>query len=473
MIPSVFHDTLVRYGMDDAMREAGVVIVGYSGGADSSCLLRLLDAWCHENGVTIAAAHVNHGIRGDDADSDERFCRDTCAKLKIPLCTGTFDVPALAREWGIGLEEAARRVRYSFFDEVSRELTGSPDKAVIATAHNATDNTETVLFHLMRGTGLHGLCGIDPIRDGRYIRPLLYIPGDDIRQWCTDNGIPTVTDATNADTVYTRNRIRHDILPHLRAITPSPEDSITRMTELTRQDDDYLESTALSFAGNGTSVPRSTAKVLHPAILSRVLRILYRRTGSDASMEEVHIRACMELLTGCTAEGSLDLPGRIRFTVDRHTAAFRKPQDTAAAPEEFEIPYDGSDFENELYCLTFSEEFPGENHGKFTSDFNIEENIYKLSIHKTLRFDKIIGALKIRSRQAGDTFTCGGMTRRVKKLLTDKKLTAAEKARLPILCDDGGIVWIPGFPLRDGMEYTGDGIPLSVTCFCKKTNECK
>ena len=471
MIPTVFHDTLHRHGMDDAMYRAGVVIVGYSGGADSSCLLRLLGTWCHENGVSIAAAHVNHRIRGDDADRDEAFCRNVCTEMNIPLYTGSFDVPALAEEWGMGLEEAARRVRYSFFDEVSRELTGSPDKAVIATAHNATDNTETVLFHLMRGTGLHGLCGIAPIRDGRFIRPLLYIPGDDIRQWCADNGIPTVTDATNADTAYTRNRIRHDILPHLRSITPSPEDSISRMTALTRQDDDFLESTALSFAGSGTSVDRGTAKTLHPAILSRVLRILYSRTAADSSMGEVHVRACMELITGSLTDASLDLPGSIRFVTDRNTAGFLKPDDSAQPPEHFEIPYDGSDFENDTYCLTFFEGIPDEKSAKFTSYLNKEENIYKLSIHKTFRFDKIIGTLKIRNRREGDTFTYGGMKRRVKKLLTDKKLTAAEKACLPILCDDGGIVWIPGFPLRDGMEYTGDGIPLTVSFKTKNVND--
>jgi len=467
MIRTAFYDTLAHYGMDDIMRQAGTVVAGFSGGADSSCLLRLLSEHCKKLGVTLAAAHVNHKIRGDSADRDEEFCRAVCRELDIPLYVGIFDVPLLAKQWGMGLEEAARKVRYEYFDQVSEILTGSPTQAVIATAHNATDNTETVLFHLVRGTGLHGLCGIDPVRDGRFIRPLIRITGDDIRQWCADNSIPAVTDETNTDTAYTRNRIRHGILPRLRQISPTPEDSITRMTSLLRQDDDYLEQTALSLAGTGTSLPRSSLTGLHPAILSRILRILYSRTSSDSSAGETHIRSCMDLLRSDSTDASLDLPGSIRFRMDRNTAGFARANEVHPEPETFEILCDGSDFENSLYRITFRAGVLQENHQDFTSLLNKEENIYKLSIHKTLDFDKIIGALKIRNRCAGDTFHYGGMTRRVKKLLTDKKLTAEEKACLPILCDDSGIVWIPGFPLRDGMEYTGEGSPLTVSVMKK------
>ncbi len=463
MIRAAFLDTLARYGMDDLMIRAGVVVAGFSGGADSSCLLRLLHEHCRTLGVTLAAAHINHRIRGDSANRDEEFCRNVCRELDIPLYVGVYDVPALAKEWSMGLEETARKVRYAYFDQVSAILTGAPSKAVIATAHNATDNTETVLFHLLRGTGLHGLCGIAPLRDERYIRPLIRISGDDIRCWCRDNKIPSVTDETNADTSYTRNRIRHDILPHLREITPSPEDSITRLTSLLRQDDDFLEQTAQNLAGTGTSLPRDSLTGLHPAVLSRILRILYSRLSPGSSPGEIHIRSCIELLLSDRTDASLDLPGSIRFLIDRHTVRFEQAAKTAPKKADFEFSFDHSNYENSLYNISFQMGISPENQQNFTSLFNKDENIYKLSIHKTLDFDKIIGALKIRNRREGDTFYYGGMTRRVKKLLTDHKLTAEEKACLPILCDDCGIVWIPGFPLRDGMEYTEGGTPLTVT----------
>ena len=462
MIRSAFLNAITRYGMDDSMIRAGVVVTGFSGGADSSCLLRLLKDWGDDHGVTVAAAHINHKIRGESADRDEAFCRRICDELGIPLYAGTFDVPSLSQEWGMGLEEAARKVRYEYFDEVSRILTGSPTKAVIATAHNATDNLETVLFHLARGTGTHGLCGIDPIRDGRFIRPLITVSGNDIRQWCRTSGIPTVTDETNTDTTYTRNRIRHEILPQLRQIVPSPEDSVTRMTTLLRQDDDYLRQTASSMAGDGTSLARDPLTSLHPAILSRVLGILCSRTDADCIMGEIHIRRCMELITGDTTEAALDLPGNTRFRVDRHQVWFEK-SDANPTPGSFEIPFDGREFENQRYRMVFTQGISQENHENFTSLLIKEENIYKLSIHKTLDFDKIIGALKIRNRREGDSIRFGGMTRKVKKLLIDQKLTAEEKACLPILCDESGIVWIPGFPPRDGTEYTGTGTPLTVT----------
>ena len=467
MIRSAFHDTLSRYGMNDCMIRAGTVIAGFSGGADSSCLLRLLHEHCSKLGVTLAAAHINHKIRGDSADRDEAFCRRICRDLNIPLYVGIFDVPALADEWGLGLEETARKVRYAYFDQVSEILTGSPSQAVIATAHNATDNLETILFHMMRGTGLHGLCGIDPIRDGRIIRPLLHVSGADIRIWCESNSIPIVTDETNTDTAYTRNLIRHEILPHLGKITASPEDSTARMISLLRQDDDYLEQTALSIADTGTSLPRDSLRILHPAILSRVLRILYSRTaGSGISMDELHIRKCMELLVSTKTEAAFDLPGSISFRMDRHTVRF---QTTTVPPEHriSEMLFDGSDYENRLYKMVFCRGNSPEIHQNITSLLNKEENIYKLSIHQTLDFDKIIGALKIRTRREGDTFRYGGMTRRVRKLLTELKLTADEKTCLPILCDESGIVWIPGFPLRDGMKYTGTGHPLTVTVLKK------
>ncbi len=468
MIRSAFRDILTRFGMDDAMLRAGVVVAGFSGGADSSCLLHLLYEWCGQNGVTLAAAHINHRIRGADADADENFCRKICRDLGVPFYAESFDVPVLAGQWGMGLEEAARLVRYRYFDEVSRILTGAPETAVVATAHNATDNAETVLFHLARGTGTHGLCGIDPIRESRFIRPLITSSGVDIRNWCRENSILYVTDSTNTDTAYTRNLIRHEILPELRKIVPSPEASVTRMTSLLRLDEDYLIQTAAGIAGDGTSLPRTGIRDLHPAILSRVLALLYRRTGTDASMEEIHIRRCMELIAGKNAEASLDLPGSVRFVMDRHRISFAAQTSVKLTEEPFEILFDGSDYENIRYRMTFSWGISAETEENSASLFNNEENIYKLSIHKTLDFDKIIGALKIRNRREGDTVRFGDMTRKVKKLLTGQKLTAAEKACLPILCDDCGIVWIPGFPPRDGTQYSGTGTPLTVTVLRRK-----
>jgi len=458
-----FQKTIESYR--DPVLRAGCVIVGYSGGADSSCLLVLMNDWCRKNGVRLAAAHVNHMIRGEEADCDEAFCRRTAESLGAEFFSLRADVPKIAEETGCGTEEAARNVRYAFFDEVSEKLTGSPTGAIIATAHNADDNLETVLFDLMRGSGLRGMCGIDPFRDSRYLRPLICAGSDEIRQWCRENGVEYVTDSTNLGTDYTRNRIRHIIVPEMKKIVPSPEVSVTRMTSLLRRDRDYLEAEADRIAEAG--VTRESAASLHPAVASRVLMRLYSRadkTPKSASLEEKHIEEALYLIRSDRAHGSLSLPGCVRLTVDRNSFRFEK--DERISSEEnplpfFRYPNDGENF----LCGSFAVRFSPGIHENHTENSVINENIYKLSILKILRFDKIKGVLRIRSRQNGDAYRYGGMTHKVKRMLADKKLTALEKSRLPIFEDDCGIVWIPGFPLRDGLAYKGEGQPITIMYF--------
>ena len=463
----LWKETIKKHRMDEIMRDRGVVIIGYSGGADSSCLLHLMNSWCSENGVKLVAAHINHMIRGDEADSDEAFCRSTCEKLGVPFYSLRADVPALASESGRGIEETAREVRYKFFDSLSEELTGSADGAVIVTAHNAGDNLETVIFNMLRGAGTHGLCGIDPVRDGRYLRPIIADSGEAIRRWCRENSVEYVTDSTNTDTEYTRNHIRHNIVGEMKKICSDPTRAAYRMTELIRQDEEYLDSVASSHLGEGeTAVDRDVLKSLHPAISSRVLRKMYGNAKRGSStLGEVHVRELLILANSSTTYAKLSLPGKITAKLERNTVCMMLDE---GIPDDEEIPSgivftypsDGGIFENSLYKLTFS---PTE-HNHHQSNRKKDENIYKLSILTTLRFDKIKGVLTVKYREAGDTYRYGGMTRKVKKLLSDKKMGTIERSLLPILCDGEGIVWIPGFPPRDDVKYTGEGDPIYISC---------
>ena len=165
------------------------ILLALSGGADSSALLFMLCEYCKKSGAPLAVAHVNHMIRGEDAERDRDFCRSLAKKLGLPFYLLEADVPALAREHKRGLEEEARITRYEFFEKVMRENS----IPLLATAHNATDNAETVIFNLTRGSGLHGMCGIPPTREfsgGRIIRPLLKMSKDEILAFCRENGIP-------------------------------------------------------------------------------------------------------------------------------------------------------------------------------------------------------------------------------------------------------------------------------------------
>lgn len=457
-----FSETAKKLKMDRLLIEKGTVIVGFSGGADSSCLLRLMRDWGVENGVRVVAAHVNHMIRGEEADRDEEFCRESAAHLGVEFYSTRADVPALAKESGRGIEETARDVRYAFFDELSEKLTGSSDGAVIATAHNASDNLETVLMNLMRGSGLHGMSGIAPIRDGRVIRPLICDSGEAIRSWCAENDVKYVVDSTNAETDCTRNAVRHKIVPIMRELCASPEASVTRMTSLLRTDDEYLENIARSYAGEGTSVDRETLVSLDPAVAARVLIALYNNAKqSDSTLTEKQTAEIIRLSNEKSGYSEVSLSGNIKAVIERDRVSLVNETETGEKTDGIVFEYDGGEavFENGLYRLTFSDKpfdarLDRENNAK-------KENIYNLSTLRAFDSAKIKGHVKIRYKTDGDSYVFCGHTHKLKKLFTDKKLTEREKKLTPILCDDDGIFWVAGFGTRDGVKLeTGSGIYL-------------
>ena len=465
-----FGETLTRYGADKLLRSRGRVLLGFSGGADSSCLLVLLREWCAENGVRLEAAHVNHGIRGEEADRDEEFCRERCRELGIPLEVKRIDVPALAAERGTGIEETARDVRYAFFDELT-----SADGAPIATAHNATDNLETVLFRLLRGTGLRGLCGIPPIRDGRLIRPLLRDSAEDIRRYCAENSVPYVEDRTNGEADCARNRIRLNVLPLFREIFPSPEEAAARMTELLREDEDFLESAARESVPEGAvSLDRETFASLPPAVGTRVLRILSVNAGGRTP-EAAHIREILRFSSSPLSR-SVSLPGGIRCVSDREGVRMereerRERKQSDGGTEEEDPVVISPDrpvqiLRDDGFCrvsCVIGSPPPG-GFPAADAEGRTEENIYKSSISVSLCFDKMCKACRIRTRRPGDTYVFGGMRRRVKTLFSDRKLPERIRAALPVFEDGDGIVWIPGFPPRDGLRFEGEGLRITLVC---------
>ena len=454
-----FYNTLSRFGMDALMKERGSVLTAFSGGADSSCLLVLLRDWCRDNGVALAAVHVNHMIRGEEADRDETFCRDRCRELGIPLTVRRADVPALAKERGLGLEECAREVRYACFDELAGK------DGLIATAHNASDNLETVLFRMLRGTGLKGLCGIPPIRDGRYLRPLIRDGGEAVRSFCRENGIPYVTDRTNLEPGCARNILRMEALPALRTVFPDPEAAVSRMTELLRRDEELLEERAGALVPDGKAeISRAVFDGLAEAEASRVLRRMAEHAGGRVP-EASHAEAVLTLSRGGSV-GSVSLPGGVRCVLERDTVrVVRESRDPrAAAPEVlFGADYPGGILREDGFCRLIC--LPEDGEGPFPSiDIYSEENIYKSSTSVSLCFDKISFACRTRVRRPGDTIRFGGMTRRVKTLFSDRKLPPEVRSSLPVIEDGDGILWIPGFPPRDGTLWTGEGRRFTLVC---------
>ena len=265
------------YGM---LRRGDGVVAALSGGADSVALLYALNSLSGELGISLSACHVNHHLRGEESDSDMRYCAELCESLSVPLTVCDVDIPS-AQQKHESTEECARRLRYRCFEEVAAGR-------LLATAHNSNDNTETLLLNLMRGTGLKGLCGIPPVR-GSIIRPLIYCTREEIERYCGEHSLRYVTDRTNLSDDYTRNKVRHLLLPEMLKINGSLYATVSRATRSLREDSDLLEgmaADALSAARTeGGYLAAELAALPRPLLSRAVKRIL-----SDGGIEPSALR---------------------------------------------------------------------------------------------------------------------------------------------------------------------------------------
>lgn len=260
------------------------VIVAFSGGADSVSLLYAMHLLKDELGIGLEACHVNHNLRGAESENDELFVRCFCTGLSIPLTVRSIDVKSLLKKH-VSTEECARNARYSFFDEIS-------GNALIATAHNADDNCETVLLNLLRGTALKGLCGIPPVR-GNIIRPLINTARLAIELFCKEHNLQYVTDSTNLSEKFTRNRLRLNIFPLLEEINPSLNSGVGRMCRTLREDEAFLsklaeekkEAAAVKTPGGNRAYDASLLSVQPSPLLNRIITsILTQNNISPSSL---------------------------------------------------------------------------------------------------------------------------------------------------------------------------------------------
>ena len=461
-IKNLFGKALTEFGIDRLIADSDNIIVGFSGGADSRVLLSLLFDYISDSHKTLLCAHVNHMIRGEEADRDEKNCEIWADEYGIPIRVCRTNVPEIAERSGKGIEETAREERYKFFEELASVL---PGKTLIATAHNADDNLETVIFNLLRGSGTRGMTGIPPVRDGKYIRPLILCSASSIRDYCIKNEIPYNVDNTNVNTDYTRNYIRNRIVPLLNTISNDPAQAALRMCSVLRTDDEYISSMAdkyIQIHGNGKQL-LSELSLLHDAVLSRVIDRLYRSAGGSRSLTKKHVDVVTDAIKNKTGSKKLNLPDGVVFSRSGNSVSFNKGNPTTDQKIRGNNPLtvDGDPFVFGDVAVAASTE-P-------LKTLVINENIYNLSIHKKTEFDKIKCDFYVRGRTEGDRYRFGGSTRKVKKLFSEKKLSESEKEKVPLVCDNDGIVWIPGFPLRDGASsYPGVSDGCVYLCFYEK-----
>ncbi len=412
------------------------VLIGFSGGPDSVMLLACMKKYYKENpGGEILAVHVNHMIRGKEADHDEEFSRQLCEAENIEFTSSKFDIPSEAKRLKKGLEETARNIRYTFFNDIIQSRNSF---SLIAVAHNSTDNLETVLYNMLRGSGTKGIGGIPVVREN-IIRPLIYSSKDDILKALNEAQIPFVTDSTNLSSEYTRNYIRHEILPKLSKISTKPEEAITRLSEIATEDNNYLEYIAEDFlykhSDNG-KVKTELLRTLHSSILKRVL-IKMCKFIANAPIEYTHLSKICNLLK--KGRFSYDIPLGISFVDDGEYSYFT---DTAQEKKAF----------FKYYLKDGLNEFPDLEYSVYISRSPIQNsflNVYKIAIQQKIPFDIIVGDLFIRQKISGDSYVFGNMTRKLKKLFNDKNISAKERQSIPVFCDEKGILWVPRFRVRD------------------------
>lgn len=432
------------------------VIVALSGGADSVCLLHVLYSLSGQMGFKVIAAHINHMLRGSQANADADFARAFCESLNIEFYQTQIDIAALARDKGISEEAAGRQARYEYLQHLKIEL--GADK--IATAHNKNDQAETVLMRLIRGSGLLGLGAIRHISANSVIRPLLSITRSEIEGYCHENNLKYVTDSTNSQTIYTRNRVRLELIPYIKEnFNPNIITTLYNTAELLSSDNRYLEHQAQKITNKyvkkdeiGVYIEIGKLLKADRAIARRVIRNMHEiLCGNSQDIEFKHIEQILCLAgqgrTGTVAYISKSVQAKICY--DRMYLANNsvKKEDY-----EYELIIGKSVYIKELQMHIRAEVADAEEvqiADKYTASFDLEA---------------LQRGLKIRNRRRGDVFKYSGISKKIKDYFIDKKIPRDKREGIPLLCAGDDILWIIGY--RKGDLYKakpGRAVKIDIT----------
>lgn len=422
------------------------VIVGVSGGADSVFLLEVLVKLRDEGLIDVYAVHVHHGIRGSEADGDAEFVRRICEERSVPCLVEYVDVPAMAKAERLTPEEAGRKARYECFRREKARVGATK----LAVAHHMDDSAETVLFNLMRGSGIKGLSGIAPVQ-GDIVRPLLGLRRNEIEQALSEKNIRWRTDSTNEELIYTRNRIRRELIPYLeRELNPEAVDHLAMAAKSLREIDEHMERTVDEWLPGETD-GRLNVERLKNASVALQGYLIRRRLSECGGLKDIgreHIEAVRELI-GKPVGKTVCLPGG--RTVQRDY-------------EELEFfAGDVSDnTENWDYEVTWSE---------------ISEEIFKKiqfdQYTKCFDYDMIKGNLHLRGRKTGDRIAvfADGRTQSVKEYMINARIPAKVRDDIPLLVGGDEVLWIVGYRASEAFRVTDETRRILLVTAKKLTGE--
>ncbi len=393
--------TVKKYNM---LSKGDRVLIGVSGGADSIALLEFFVSVKEKYDLDICVAHIEHGIRGEDSVNDAEFVENYCKKLGVNFYLKTIDAPNLAKKAKMGVEEYSRMARYDFFNTIECDK--------IATAHNLTDNIETLLFRLARGTGLKGACSIPAVR-GKIIRPFIEVSSGEIRKWCNDNNIPYRVDCTNSDSAYSRNLIRLEILPLFEKLNANYQDNIENFISDVNEDyafiDDYVKSIYPKIVKNN-EIDLPKLNELDLSIKKRILIMFFDENGY--SLNRIHLQSVIDI------------------TLKSGKSQIKENVFAISAKGKIRIA--------KFNDLNKKDEF-------VTKILNIDEFKDK-NIDFYCDCDKIVGNIVIRAKQAGDRIKPAGrnVSKTLKKLFNESAYPIEKRDKKIVVCDDLGIVGVIG-----------------------------
>ncbi|MEG2440662.1 MAG: tRNA lysidine(34) synthetase TilS [Acetivibrio sp.] len=431
------------------LQENDKVILGISGGADSVCLFLVMLELKKEYNLSFVLVHVNHGVRGMEADRDQKFVEALGERYGIKVRSFKKKMKEYAKENGLSEEEAGRKLRYECFHQVLKEESATK----IAVAHNMNDNAETMLFHLARGSGMRGLCGIPPMRD-KIIRPLLCVNRQEIEGYLKEKGQIFCVDATNMKDDYARNRIRHGILPVMEEeINKRTVENMGRAAGLLREAQDYIDKntkialkTIVHFVNGQYLLQVESLKKEEPIIQKEVIRkVILDYAGELKDIDNGHIEQILGLL-------EMESGKKIHL-----------PYGLEAQREYENIRIGSPPQEDECYEFIISEEgiyeIPGTS---WKLGISIEENHEKLEkipkndYTKWFDYDRIGRTISLRNRRQGDCFQVneqGGM-KKLKDYFIDRKIPREKRDRIPLLAHERHILWIIGERSSEGYKIT-------------------